>query len=264
MRIARFQVDTKPPLYGILEEENRITPVEGDIFGEWKRSRRRIATESVRLSPPVQPPNIIAIGLNYRAHAEESGAKVPSAPVVFLKAPTSVTGPQMPIVLPGMAPSEVDYEAELTIVIGRTAKHVKEDTALDYVLGYTCGNDVSARDCQLRLDVQWARGKSFDTFAPLGPWIETGLDPDSCAIRSRLNGAVMQESNTSDFIFNCRKLVSYLSHCMTLLPGTVIMTGTPSGVGFARKPPVFLKPGDIIEVEIEGIGTLRNSVVAET
>jgi 2-keto-4-pentenoate hydratase/2-oxohepta-3-ene-1,7-dioic acid hydratase in catechol pathway len=141
---------------------------------------------------------------------------------------------------------------------------VSEDIALDYVFGYTCGNDVSARDCQLRLDGQWARGKSFDTFCPLGPWIETEIaDPDNLAIRSRLNGQVMQESTTSDLIFNCRHLISFLSHNMTLLPGTVIMTGTPEGVGFVRKPPVYLKAGDVIEVEIEGIGTLSNTVRAE-
>lgn len=138
------------------------------------------------------------------------------------------------------------------------------DDASNYILGYTCGNDVTARDCLLRLDAQWARSKSFDTFAPLGPWIETELNPDACAIRACLNGESMQDAHTSDFIFDTRQVVSYLSRCMTLLPGTIIMTGTPSGVGFARKPPVFLKPGDVIEVEIEGIGTLRNWVAEES
>jgi len=162
-----------------------------------------------------------------------------------------------------MAPDEVDYECELAIVMGKAAHNVVEDEALDYVLGYTCSNDVSARDCQLRLDMQWARGKSFDTFAPLGPCIQTEMDPDHARVCTRLNGQVMQDSNTSDLIFSCRKLVSYLSHCMTLLPGTVIMTGTPAGVGFTRKPPVFLRPGDVVEIEIEGIGVLRNRVIAE-
>jgi 2-keto-4-pentenoate hydratase/2-oxohepta-3-ene-1,7-dioic acid hydratase in catechol pathway len=159
-----------------------------------------------------------------------------------------------------MAPDEVDYEAELVIVIGRTARDVPEEHALDHVLGYTCGNDVSARDCQLRLDVQWARGKSFDTFCPIGPWIETEMDPDDAPICSRVNGRTMQSSSTSDMIFSCRRLVSYLSQCMTLLPGTVILTGTPEGVGFARRPPVFLRPGDVVEVEVGPIGVLRNTV----
>ena len=161
-----------------------------------------------------------------------------------------------------MAPNEVDYEAELVIVIGRRAHNISENDASQFILGYTCGNDVTARDCQ-RDDGQWTRGKSFDTFAPLGPWIETQLNPDTCNIRCRLNGRVMQDSNTKDLIFNSRQLVSYLSRCMTLLPGTVIMTGTPAGVGAARKPPVFLSNGDSIEVDIEGIGVLRNPVVNE-
>jgi 2-keto-4-pentenoate hydratase/2-oxohepta-3-ene-1,7-dioic acid hydratase in catechol pathway len=263
MRIVRFQQEQKEPRYGIMESDSHVVHVEGDIFGEWKRGHERISLESIRMLAPVRPPNILGIGLNYRAHAAESGAEIPKAPVLFLKATTAAIGPEQPIVLPAMAPDEVDYEAELAIVIGKLARNVSEDDALDYVLGYTCGNDVSARDCQLRLDAQWARGKSFDTFAPLGPWIETDLDSGSCAIRCRLNGEVMQESNTSDLIFGTRQLVSYLSRCMTLLPGTVIMSGTPGGVGFARKPPVFLKAGDVVEVEVGGIGVLRNPVVRE-
>ena len=151
---------------------------------------------------PVRPPTIIGIGVNYREHATEGGRQIPKAPVIFLKSNTSVTDPGQPILLPKMAPSEVDYEAELVIVIGREAHNVSEKNALDYVLGFTCGNDVTARDCQRRLDVQWARGKSFDTFAPLGPWIENGIDGDKCNIQCRLNGKIMQASNTSDLIFN--------------------------------------------------------------
>lgn len=251
------------PSYGILESDSKILRIEGDIFGKWKRSGRRIELESVRLLVPVHPPNVLAIGLNYRDHAAEGGQRIPTAPILFLKASTAVVGADQPIVLPAVAPDEVDYEAELVIVIGRLARNVTEDHALDCVLGYTCGNDVSARDCQLRIDRQWARAKSFDTFAPLGPWIETKLNPDACAIRCRLNGETMQNSNTRNLVFNCRKLVSYLSRSMTLLPGSIIMTGTPAGVGFARKPPVFLRPGDMVEVEVEGIGILRNPVVTE-
>ena len=189
--------------------------------------------------------------------------EMPDHPLLFIKATTSVIGPGEPIVLPRIAPSEVDYEAELCAVIGRCARHVSEDEALDYVLGYTCGNDVSARDCQLRLDGQWARGKSFDTFCPLGPWIETEIDPGNAPIRSRLNGKVMQESNTAQMLFSCARLISFLSSAMTLVPGTVIMSGTPSGVGFARDPQVFLKPGDTIRVEVDGLGVLENPVIAE-
>lgn len=261
-KIARF-IYNGATYYGLLEEGDALRLIEGDILGEWEVGKQTVPLQQVRLLPPVDPPNVIAIGLNYRQHAHESGMALPERPVIFFKATTAVCGPEDPIMLPRIAPSEVDYECELVIVIGKRAKHVSEKEALDYVLGYTCGNDVSARDCQLRLDTQWARAKSFDTFAPLGPWIETDLDPDNVRIMTRLNGQVMQDSNTNDMIFSCRQLVAYLSDNMTLLPGTVIMTGTPSGVGFARKPPVFLRPGDTVEIEIEGIGVLRNPVVAE-
>ena len=263
VKIARFSTKEGAVRYGAANGEGAFDPIAGDIFGEWNLTGEKVSEEYVALLPPVHPPNVIAIGLNYVGHAEESGMEMPERPVVFLKATTAVCGPEDEIVLPSMAPNEVDYECELAIVIGKEAKHVSEEEALDYVLGYTCSNDVSARDCQIRLDVQWARGKSFDTFAPLGPWIETEMDPDEADIRTRLNGTVMQESNTNDLIFSCRELVSYLSDCMTLLPGTVIMTGTPSGVGFARKPPVFLQPGDVAEIEVDGIGVLENEVVAE-
>ena len=173
-----------------------------------------------------------------------------------------MVGPGEAIVVPKAAPTQVDYEAELAVVIGKPARHVPVERALEYVLGYTCANDVSARDCQ-NGDGQWARGKSFDTFGPLGPWIETDLDPTNVRVQGRLNGKVMQEANTSLMIFSVAYLINYLSRCMTLLPGTVLLTGTPAGVGFARKPPVWLKGGDVYEVDIEGIGVLRNPVVEE-
>jgi 2-keto-4-pentenoate hydratase/2-oxohepta-3-ene-1,7-dioic acid hydratase in catechol pathway len=188
---------------------------------------------------------------------------VPPAPVIFIKTPNTIVGPGDPIVVPAMAPNEVDYEAELVIVIGKKAKNVSKQEAKRYILGYTCGNDVSARDCQLRLDKQWARGKCFDTFAPIGPWIATDLDGDKLGIRLKLNGRTMQDSNTSDMVFSCADLVSYISQCMTLYPGSIIMTGTPGGVGFTRKPPVWLKAGDTVSVEIDGIGTLTNPVRKE-
>ncbi|MGD8453409.1 MAG: fumarylacetoacetate hydrolase family protein [Phycisphaerae bacterium] len=214
-----------------------------------------------RYLPPVEPPNIFAIGRNYRAHVEETGARPPAAPLIFQKATTALNAHRHSIVLPEAAPEEVDFEAELALVIGRAARDVTPDEALSYVAGVTCANDVSARDCQ-RNDKQWTRAKGFDTFCPLGPWLVSldELDPEHRAIRSRLNGQIMQESDTSQMTFSCRALISYLSQQFTLLPGTVILTGTPDGVGFARQPPVFLRPGDRIEVEIDGIGTLVNDV----
>lgn len=263
-KIARFRTQDGADHYGLLTDGMELQYIEGDIFGQWRTLDVSVSLDRVRLLAPVNPPNIIAIGLNYRAHILETGAPFPERPVIFLKATTAVCNPGDAISLPRMAPDEVDYECELVIVIGKKARQVKEREALDYVLGYTCGNDVSARDCQRRLDRQWARGKSFDTFAPLGPWVETDIDPENVALSTRLNGEVMQSSNSSDLLFSCRHLVSYISECMTLLPGTVIMTGTPSGVGVARVPPVFLRHGDVVEVEVEGIGVLRNPVITES
>ncbi|MBC7236636.1 MAG: fumarylacetoacetate hydrolase family protein [Chloroflexi bacterium] len=260
-KIARF-ARGRDIRYGLVLDENTLRIIQGDIFSTWWPTEQTVRLQDVRLLPPVDPPNIIAIGLNYRAHAQESGAALPSVPAIFIKATTALCAPGAPIVLPRVAPNHVDYECELAIVIGRRAKHVRPEEAHAYVLGYTCANDVSARDCQ-RSDAQWARAKSFDTFAPLGPWIQTDLDPDNAPIRTRLNGQIMQDSNTNDLIFKTSELISFVSDAMTLLPGTVILTGTPSGVGFARKPPVFLRPGDVIEIEIDGIGTLRNPVMAE-
>ncbi len=221
-------------------------------------------SEQDDLLTPVCAETIFAIGRNYRAHVAETGAKLPEAPLVFMKPATARLDPGHAIVLPRSAPDEVDFEAELAIVIGRRARRVSPAEALEYVAGYTCANDVSARDCQ-RNDKQWTRAKGFDTFCPLGPYLVTPdeLDPNHVTIRSRLNGQLMQESNTDQMIFSCRELISYLSHQFTLEANTVILTGTPEGVGFTRKPPVFLRPGDHIEVEIEGIGTLTNTVLAD-
>lgn len=261
MRIARIQWNDKTS--HALVEKDAFRLIEGDLFGSWKQTGQTVPRSQARVLAPVEPPQIIAIGLNYRSHAEEGGGSVPEAPVVFVKTCNAITGPDSPILLPAMAPDEVDYEAELVIVIGKRAKNVSEQDAGDYILGYTCGNDVSARDCQLRLDKQWARGKCFDTFAPTGPWIATDLDGDSLDTRLTLNGKVMQQSNTAEMVFSCRQLVSYLSRCMTLWPGSIIMTGTPAGVGQSRKPPVWLKDGDTVTVEIEGIGCLTNPVRKE-
>lgn len=262
-RLARV-LDQNVTRYAEVVDDKTIEYIDGDILGEWRLSGIRAPLSTVRLLAPVSPPNIFCAGLNYRKHAIESGAPVPERPVIFIKANTAVVGPEDDVLLPRIAPSAVDYECELAIVIGKTARHVTPDEALDYALGFTCANDVSARDCQLELDGgQWARGKSFDTFAPLGPWIETDFDPNEAEITMRLNGKQMQHSKTDDFLFDSAYLISYLSDAVTLLPGTVILTGTPFGVGFARTPPLFLQDGDVMEVEITGIGTLRNTVRCE-
>lgn len=262
MRIVRFKHQHGNISYGF-HEGKKIEIAAGELLQGLKPSGRKIAAKDVKLLAPVEPCNLLAIGKNYKAHINEGGEEVlPPAPLLFIKATSSVIGPGDPIIIPAVAPEQVDYEAELAVVIGKTAKNVKEKDALKYVLGYTCANDVSARDCQFK-DGQWARAKSFDTFAPLGPWIETNLDPFNQPIKCRVNGTVLQDANTSLMIFNVAFIISYLSAGITLLPGTVILTGTPAGVGFARKPPIWLKPGDMVEVEIGGIGALINPVIGQ-
>lgn len=263
MKVVRFEDPSGKVCIGQWIAPDQARLISGDLYGSYEVTSQTARIN--RLLAPVTPVNIIAIGLNYRRHAAESGAQVPDFPVVFVKLTTSVIGPGEPILLPTDAPDEVDYEAELAVVVSRKARKVSEADALKYVLGYTCGNDVSARDCQIRRDKQWARAKSFDTFCPLGPCllIDPKQDPNAFPLRARLNGKVMQDSNTSDMIFSVPRLVSYLSQQFTLLPGTVILTGTPEGVGCARKPPVYLRPGDAIAVEIDGIGELVNPVVRD-
>ncbi len=260
MRIARFVSSEGQTYTGRLIDEHTAQPLTGNLFGPLSFADETVTVD--RLLPPIEPPNILAIGRNYRGHIEETGARTPSEPLVFFKPTTSLLASGGEIVLPESAPDEVDFEAELAMIVGQTARRVPERSALEHVLGYTCANDVSARDCQ-RNDKQWSRGKGFDTFCPLGPWLVTPdeIDPDNCRLRSRLNDRVMQDANTASMMHSCAKLLSYLSHQFTLPPGTAILTGTPEGVGFTRTPPVFLKEGDRIEIEIEGIGTLSNTVV---
>lgn len=215
---------------------------------------------------PLAPATIFCVGLNYRAHAAETGASLPQQPVLFMKPTTTLTAPGEPIRLPAACEHgpEVDYEAELAVVIGRTTRNVNAADALDHVFGYTCANDISARRWQKHAGGgQWIRGKSFDTFCPLGPELVTAdeiADPQALPIQSRLNGRTMQSSDTGDMIFPVAELIAFISRDTTLMPGTVILTGTPEGVGFARRPPVYLAAGDTIEVTIEGIGTLSNPV----
>jgi acylpyruvate hydrolase len=237
--------------------------VEGARGASLDGERVSFATDTVEFLPAVNPSKILAIGRNYVDHAIEGGAEPPAAPLVFTKLPNSLTAHEAPIVLPTIS-TQVDYEAELAVVIGRRAKRVSEQEALRYVFGYTLINDVSARDLQFG-DGQWVRGKGLDTFAPLGPFITTRdeiEDVQALDIEGRLNGEVMQSSNTSKMIFKVAYLVSYISQGITLEAGDVIATGTPEGVGFFRKPPVLLKEGDVFEVVIENLGTLRNTVAA--
>lgn len=230
------------------------------------KSGRGIPLAEIRLLAPVlEPQKIICVGLNYADHAAETGATVGDEPVIFNKFPTCLRGPDDPIELPPES-NEVDYEAELVVVIGKRARRVARESARDYIAGYCCGHDVSARDWQKnKPGKQWLLGKSFDSFAPLGPWLATRDEipnPGDLPIELRLNGQVMQSSTTRQLIFGIDYLVSYLSHVCTLLPGDLLYTGTPPGVGTARKPPVYLKPGDVAEVTIPGLGTLKNPVVA--
>jgi 2-keto-4-pentenoate hydratase/2-oxohepta-3-ene-1,7-dioic acid hydratase in catechol pathway len=221
--------------------------------------------DQVKLLPPIPDPHkIVCLGLNYADHAREGGASIPKDPVLFSKYSTALIGQGDPIVLPPVS-QEVDYEAELVLVVGKGGRNIPEDRGLDHVAGYTIGHDVSARDWQLKKDgKQWMVGKTFDTFAPTGPHLVTRDeigDPHELGIRLRLNGETMQDSNTREMLFSIGRVLSYLSQVFTLQAGDLVFSGTPSGVGFTRKPPVFLKAGDVVEVEIEKLGVLRNSVV---
>lgn len=268
MRIVRYLTPgASAPSYGVEDAIGSVTRCEGDPF-DGSLVDTGEAAIVYRLLTPVEPAAIYCIGLNYAAHAAEGGREPPERPVVFMKTPSAAQHPNEPIVLPRRLRSDrVDYEAELAVVIGRECKNTTRETALDYVLGYTCGNDVSARDWQKKGGGgQWCRGKTFDTFAPLGPAVVT-LDelsnPHDLSITSTVSGVRMQDSRTSDMIFNVPTLIEFLSASVTLRPGTVILTGTPEGVGFAQDPPRFLQPGDEVVVEIEGIGRLVNPVIEE-
>jgi len=258
MRLARFSGKDNQIQYGIVNEDT-ISLIEGDILHHWQKTDRKVSREDVRLLSPIVPVNIFALGMNYKSHIDQCAGELPAHPEFFLKATSCVTGHGAPIVIPKWASSQVDYEAEMVIVIKKTARHITEKAAPDYILGYTCGNDVSARDCQ-RKDLQWSRGKSFETFGPMGPWIETDLDPDRCRLRCWVNEELRQDSHTSMMVFPAAYIVSYLSRCTTLLPGTVIFSGTPGGCGGHSNPQVWLQPGDVVKIEIEGIGMLQNPV----
>ena len=261
MRIIRYLDSQGQP--GFATDRHKIS---GDIFGRFSVTEE--PADICKLLAPVVPAALLCIGLNYRQHAAETHAKIPDFPVLFFKSITALQNPGDPIRLPThLASTEVDYECELAVVIGKTCRNVAKQNALDYVLGYTCANDVSARDWQKRWGGgQWCRAKSFDTFAPLGPCLVTRddiPDPNALAIRTLVNGTVRQSSNTRDMIFDVPTLIEFLSGSTTLLAGTVILTGTPAGVGMALQPPVWLQPGDSVTVEIEKIGALTNPVERE-
>lgn len=250
MRVCRVAMGDEIS-YGVVEGE-AVALVRGHPFGQVEPDGRVLRLSDVRLIAPVLPSKIVAVGRNYAEHAREMGGEVPAEPMVFLKPSTSVVGPGEPILLPWQS-EHVEHEAELAVVIGRLCRNVPEDSVPDVVLGYTCANDVTARDLQ-RLDGQWGRAKGFDSFCPLGPWIQTDLDPDDVLVRCTVNGSVRQEGSTVDMVRTVAELVSWISGVMTLLPGDVILTGTPAGVG-------PLVAGDQVSVEIEGIGALVNPVV---
>jgi len=252
MKLVRFQVPGRTA-YGILNND-RVAELESGYSGGFATPATDHALSRVKLLAPCSPSKIVAVGLNYRDHANELHMALSETPIVFLKPPTTIVGPGDAIVYPGMS-RQVDYEAELGVVIKDRVRNVRPEEALGHVLGYTCANDVTARDLQKK-DGQWTRAKSFDTFCPVGPWIETDLDPDDLLIESYLNGEQRQSSRTAQFIFKVNVLVSFISEIMTLEAGDLIITGTPAGVG-------PMKPGDEIEVRIEGIGSLVNTVSAE-
>jgi 2,4-didehydro-3-deoxy-L-rhamnonate hydrolase len=247
-----------------LEVPDMLTLIAGGL-DRVEESGASVAEESVQLLAPVQnPQKVIGIGLNYSDHAAETGADIPEKPIVFAKYANTIAGPGQPIVIPPIT-EQADYEVELAVVIGREAKNVSEGEALEYVFGYMSSNDVSSRDLQFSEGGQWTRSKSIDTFCPVGPYLVTRdevPDPQDLRLSCTLNGEVMQDGTTSKMIFSVAELVSFLSQGMTLVPGDIILTGTPPGVGMARDPQVFLRDGDEVSVEVEGLGRLTNPVKA--
>ena len=266
MKIIRY-IDSQGHIgYASQQSDGTALEIEGNLFGDFQVTDRR--ADVSKLLAPIQPVAIVCIGLNYRFHAEETKAAIPQHPVVFMKLPNAIQHPGEPILLPTHLKSDkVDYECELAVVIGKAAKNVSRENALAHVLGYTCANDVSARDWQKSGGGgQWCRGKTFDTFCPLGPVLVTADEipnPNNLRLKTILNSQTMQDWNTNDMIFDVPALIEFLSGSTTLMPGTVILTGTPHGVGMARNPPVWLRDGDTVTIEIEQIGRLTNPVKDE-
>jgi 2-keto-4-pentenoate hydratase/2-oxohepta-3-ene-1,7-dioic acid hydratase in catechol pathway len=253
MRIVRYQYKKEEPRQGWLLEE-KVGPIAGDIYGEYRRQEVVLPLASVRLLAPVQPSKIICIGRNYAEHAREQAAEIPKVPLLFMKPPSSINHPGGAIILPPQS-QQVEHEAELVAVIGKRGRNITVEAAKEHVFGYTVGNDVTARDLQ-RSDGQWTRAKGFDTFCPFGPWVDTDFDPSDAVITSRVSGQPRQMASTRDMIFNVNMLIAFISSVMTLEPGDLIFTGTPAGVG-------PLQDGDEVVVEIEGLGKLSNPVRKE-
>jgi len=253
MRVVRYQTRESAPGYGWLHEE-KVGPLAGSPFDEFLRLEATLPLAEVQLLAPALPSKILCVGRNYAAHAKEHGAEVPEVPMLFLKPPSSVIGPGETIILPPQS-QQVEHEAELAVVIGKRGRWIPTETALEFVLGYTIANDVTARDLQRR-DGQWSRAKGFDTFCPIGPWIETDFDPSDALVTCHVNQDMRQMGSTRDMVFQVRQLIAFASSVMTLEAGDLILTGTPAGVG-------PLSPGDTVEVTIEGLGSLRNPVAAE-
>ena len=252
MRIVRYQIKNETPSYGWVYED-RVGSIDGVPFGEYSRREAQMPLSMVRLLPPVLPGKIVCVGRNYAEHAREQGFEVPEIPILFLKPPSSVIGPEDSVILPPQS-KQVEHEGELAVVIGKRGRWISSDQSFRHVLGYTVANDVTARDLQRR-DGQWTRGKGFDTFCPLGPWIETELDPVDVLVQTRVNGEMRQMASTREMLFPIDQLIAFISSVMTLEPGDVILTGTPAGIG-------PLTPGDVVEVSVEGIGTLKNPIAA--
>jgi 2-keto-4-pentenoate hydratase/2-oxohepta-3-ene-1,7-dioic acid hydratase in catechol pathway len=253
MRIIRYQSASQPAAFGWVKED-KIGNIEGSPFAQFSREEANIELESVILLPPVVPSKIVCVGRNYAAHAAEHDAEVPEVPLIFLKPPSTVIPHGGTIYLPPQS-KRVEHEAELAVVIGKTGRWISPEDAQDFIFGFTIANDVSARDLQFQ-DGQWTRGKGFDTFCPLGPWIETDFDPSDAVITCHVNEEIRQMASTRDMVFNVKQLIAYASSVMTLFPGDLLLTGTPAGVN-------TLQAGDLVEVAIEGIGTLSNKVAEE-
>lgn len=254
MRFIRYQTAQEPMRIGWVHED-QVGPVEGDIFTEYRRLEANIPLNEVRLRAPILPGKIICVGRNYVAHAREHQAEVPEVPLLFLKPPSAVIGLGETILLPPQS-EQVEHEAELAVVIGKSGRWISPQESMQYIFGYSVANDVTARDLQRR-DGQWTRSKGFDTFCPLGPWIETEFDPADALITCRVNGEMRQMASTRDMVFSVRQLVAFASSIMTLQPGDIILTGTPAGVS-------PLSEGDIVTVNIEGLGTLENPVATDS
>jgi len=282
MKLVRFgNIGSEKP--GVLDDDGKRRDVSAfgedfdvDFFANdgiarlakwWAENKNScpVVADDIRHAAPLhRPGKLLCIGLNYAAHARESGMDIPTAPVLFGKATSAICGPFDDVIIP-KGSEKSDWEVELAVVIGKKASHVSKEDALDYVAGYMTHNDVSERAFQLEHGGQWIKGKSCDTFAPLGPWLVTKdevKDPNNLRLWLKLNGKMLQDSNTSDFVFNIQHVVSYLSEYMSLMPGDVISTGTPAGVGLGLKPATFLKPGDVMELEVEGLGTSKQTAVA--